>query len=145
MGNIANMKEMFKLKIITYQYETARAKDEGIRIGATRFPPRGVKKINYAKDNYFDIWYPNLAPSKELLKKAKQWDLADQNDWRKYSLLYERELVTNAAARHSVFLLAEIAKKYPIAVGCYCADEQQCHRSILYRIIRKAAEGKWIE
>lgn len=137
--------EIVKLKLKTYQCGTARGKGEGLRIGTVRFLPRGVKKEDYIKYDYFDVWLPPVAPSRKLLAKFKKLDFDDKAIRDKFFELYEKELETDTVARQSVLLLAEIAKRTPIAVGCYCADEQRCHRSMLNKIIHKAAEGKWLK
>lgn len=132
-----------KLKLKTYQCGSTRKKGEGLRIGTVRFVPHGVKKVDYKKKDYFDIWFPTVAPSRTLRKKVKKWNFDEKKLHDKFLDLYEKELKKDTDARQSIMLLAEIAKKSPISVGCYCKNEQRCHRSRLIKVIEKAAHGKW--
>ena len=102
-----------------------RAKDEGPRIGTVRRPPRGVKKQDYAKLDYYDVWLPELAPSAKLIKTAPA-------DWKRFAKLYRREMREQGRL---LALLAQISQAANFAVGCYCEDETHCHRSILRRIL----------
>lgn len=132
-----------KLKLKTFQCGTPRKRGEGVRIGSVRYLPRGVKKKDYAKKDFFDVWLPSVAPSRKLLIKSKKWDMDDKATQKIFFNLYEKELKTVTVSRQSVLLLAEISKKSAVSVGCYCADEKCCHRSVLYKVISKAARGKW--
>jgi uncharacterized protein YeaO (DUF488 family) len=130
------------LRLKTYQAGTDRKRGEGLRIGTVRFLPRGVLKKSYAKENYFDVWLPTLAPSRKLLgdmkqreKKGADWETL----WPIFKARYEREMLGNTESRQTLLLLAKLATQTPIAVGCYCANEKRCHRSILHTLIRKAA------
>ncbi len=134
-----------KLKLKTFQCGAPEKKGEGLRIGTVRLLPRGIRKKDYIKKHFFDVWFPAVAPSRTLVSKAKKLDLSDSAIREKFFGMYEKELETNTDARQSVLLLAEIAKKSPIAIGCYCPDEQRCHRSVLFKIIHKAADGKWLK
>ena len=102
-----------------------RGKREGLRIGTVRRPPRGVKKRDYAKLGYYDVWLPDLAPSAPLIRIAHR-------DWKKFSRGYRREM---REQEHLLALLAALSKESNFAVGCYCEDESRCHRSILRQIL----------
>jgi uncharacterized protein YeaO (DUF488 family) len=123
------------LKLRTFQIGTPRKKGEGLRIGAVRYLPRGVKKENYARLDYFDVWYPQLAPSQELI----QWLHSVDEKWGEFRKRYEREMMKNTDSRQAIQLLAQIATRTPIAIGCYCDDEEHCHRSALYELIKRSA------
>ena len=129
------------MKLTTYRFGSPRRRGEGLRVGVTRYLPRGVRKTEYARGNYFDVWYPVLAPSRELL----QW-LRSQPDltaaWSKFSQRYRREVLGNPDSRHTLQLMAALAQRTPITIGCYCADESHCHRSLLKQLIREAAEER---
>lgn len=125
------------LKLKTYQCQTPRKKGEGIRIGTVRFLPRGIKKGDYTKMNFFDVWFPSVAPSRQLLSAFKQKENIKKK-WSKFAKLYKNEMTKNTESRQAIKLLAEIARKTPIAIGCYCENEKFCHRSILYALIKKA-------
>jgi uncharacterized protein YeaO (DUF488 family) len=98
-----------------------RGEDEGPRLGTVRRPPRGVKKQDYAKRDYYDVWLPELAPSAKLIKTA----LAD---WKRFSKRYRQEM---REREHLLEVLAHLSHASNFAVGCYCEDEERCHRSIL--------------
>jgi uncharacterized protein YeaO (DUF488 family) len=102
-----------------------------------------VRRDRWRRDGYFDIWLPIVAPSAALLKKIRQADLAETATRRRFFAAYARELA-RPPARAVVELLAAIAARTPIAVGCYCADESRCHRSRLRREIERALrEHRW--
>jgi len=126
------------IKLKTYQYGSRRPRGEGLRLGVTRFLPRGVRKIDYARGNYFDVWYPVLAPSQGLVRWLRsQPDL--ERAWPKFAQRYRREMLGNPESRHTLQLLAALAKRTPLAIGCFCADEAHCHRSLLKQLIEEAA------
>lgn len=132
-----------KLKLGTFRIGTPAKRGDGLRIGTTRRPPRGVPKARWARDGYFDVWLPALAPSVKLLSRLRSRDLDDPAVRKWFFDGYERELLGNAESRQNVELIATIAQRMPISVGCFCADESKCHRSRLYEIIqRQARRGK---
>ena len=111
-----------------------RAKGEGLRIGTVRRPPRGVPKSEFAWRDFYDVWLPNLAPSEMLLKASR----AVENDagWRRFVRRYESEMKIPANGR-VLDLLAALSHRADFSVGCYCADEARCHRSVLRELLRK--------
>ena len=128
-----------KLQLSTFRIGTPATAGQGLRVGATRRPPRGVRKERWAKDGYFDVWLPALAPSAELLAELKQYDLDDPKQREKFFDHYERELLSSAESRQTVEFVAQVAARMPVAVGCFCEDESRCHRSRLYKILREHA------
>jgi len=128
------------LKLKTFRCGEPRKRGEGLRIGTVRYKPRGVRKKDYAKFDYFDVWFPSVAPSRKLLQYTKDKEI-DKNTWERFSKRYINELNKSSESRQSVHLLAEIAKRMPISIGCYCDDETICHRSILEKIIKRVARG----
>jgi uncharacterized protein YeaO (DUF488 family) len=111
---------------------TPRRRGEGLRIGTVRRPPRGVPKCEYAKENWYDTWLPELAPSEPLVKLAQRGDPAS---WRAFDRRFTAELKRPAAAR-LLDLLALLSRASSFSVGCYCENEQRCHRSILRRELK---------
>jgi uncharacterized protein YeaO (DUF488 family) len=109
-----------------------RAKDEGLRIGTVRRPPRGVPKAAIASRNFYDLWLPDLAPSETLLKRIKPADV--EQHWRAFTRSYRMEM-KQPAQRRLLDLLAALSQQTNFAVGCYCADESHCHRSILRELL----------
>ncbi|HKA21278.1 MAG TPA: DUF488 family protein [Blastocatellia bacterium] len=126
------------LKFGTFRIGTPRKPKEGLRIGTVRFLPRGVKKEDYARLDYFDVWFPLLAPSTDLLRwlKSVEWR-SDNVRWSKFKERYVSEM-NKTDARQGIKLLAELSKSTPLSIGCYCEDESFCHRSILRALIQKA-------
>jgi len=115
---------------------TPRSSGEGPRLGTVRRPPRGVKKKDYARLDYFDLWLPDLAPSAPLVRYALSQPFDDKR-WKSYAKRYRREMKAPAAAR-LVRLLALLSHETDLAVGCYCADESRCHRSLLRELLAEA-------
>jgi len=111
---------------------TERVPGEGIRIGTVRRPPRGVPKSEFASRDFYDVWLPNLAPSEELLKKAQSSKSDAQ--WRSFVRKYLAEMKRPENSR-VIDLLAILSHDSNFSVGCYCADEQHCHRSVLRTLL----------
>lgn len=107
---------------------TARTAGEGLRIGTVRRPPRGVPKTAFASQNWYDVWFPNLAPSLETMKFGQQ--ATTQAQWAAFSKRYRAEMTAPDCA-HALSLLAALSKQTHFSVGCYCENEDRCHRSIL--------------
>lgn len=110
-----------------------RDPDEGLRLGTVRRPPRGVRKEAFATKNYYDVWFPNLAPSKELLKGALP--IEDEVAWRRFARAYTAEMKQPGPAK-DLDLLAALSHHVNFSVGCYCEHEQFCHRSLLRELLR---------
>ena len=109
-----------------------RAADEGLRIGTVRRPPRGVPKAEFAARDFYDVWLPDLAPSEELVKLGQA--AVDEETWRAFERKYRAEM-RNPAPSRLLDLLAALSRQTSFAVGCYCADEARCHRSILRALL----------
>ena len=109
-----------------------RSPDEGLRVGTVRRPPRGVPKSEFATRDFYDVWFPNLAPSEQLLKRAQA--AADERAWKAFERVYRAEMKHPDAGR-TLDLLAALSQKTNFAVGCYCADEARCHRSVLRALL----------
>ena len=110
-----------------------RQPNEGLRIGTVRRPPRGVAKQDYARRDFFDVWLPLLAPSEALLHEVKASG-GGERSWRTFVRKFRREMQQPAAAR-TLDLLAALSHTTQLSVGCYCADESRCHRSILGELL----------
>lgn len=111
---------------------TPREAGEGTRIGTVRRPPRGVPKTHFAKQNWYDVWFPNLAPSVETMKLGQQ--AATPAAWKAFERKYRAEMAA-PAAKHDLDLLAVLSHSADFSVGCYCEDETRCHRSILKQLL----------
>lgn len=109
-----------------------RLPHEGPRIGTVRRPPRGVPKSEFASRDYYDVWFPNLAPSLETMKLG----LAAQTpaEWSKFAKRYRAEM-KEPEAKHDLELLALLSHTTNFSVGCYCEDEAHCHRSVLRELL----------
>lgn len=111
---------------------SARSKNEGTRIGTVRRPPRGVSKAEFASQNWYDVWFPNLAPSVETVKLAQE--AATPAQWAAFVKKYRKEMATPENS-HALKLLAVLSNQTNFSVGCYCEDESRCHRSILRELL----------
>ena len=107
---------------------TERHPSEGVRIGTVRRPPRGVPKSEYASRDYYDVWLPDLSPSPELMKLGKA--AKNEEDWGVFSKKYQAETAAPERAR-LLDLLAALSHGAHFSIGCYCAEEARCHRSLL--------------
>jgi uncharacterized protein YeaO (DUF488 family) len=111
---------------------TPRVAGEGLRIGTVRRPPRGVPKSKFAAQNWYDVWFPNLAPGVATMKLGQQATSAA--DWAAFARTYRAEMAA-PAARHDLELLAALSHATDFSVGCYCEHEEHCHRSILRQLL----------
>jgi uncharacterized protein YeaO (DUF488 family) len=109
-----------------------RTAGEGLRLGTVRRPPRGVPKAEHASRDFYDVWLPDLAPSENLLKQALR--ASDERAWRSFTRRYRAEMKRPEAAR-LLALLAALSHRTSLSVGCYCADEARCHRSVLKALL----------
>ena len=113
---------------------TPRQPDEGVRLGTVRRPPRGVPKSEFAKQNWYDVWFPTLAPSIETMKLGQQAQTPAQ--WAAFIKKYRTEMAAPDASR-AIDVLAALSHHGQFSVGCYCEDEAQCHRSVLRALLRE--------
>lgn len=111
-----------------------RAAGEGVRIGTVRRPPRGVAKADFARQNWYDVWYPELAPSEDLVKLALGAD--SDRAWLAFRKRFLAELKRPVAAR-TLDVLAALSHSASFSVGCYCEREDRCHRSILREVLKE--------
>ena len=113
---------------------TPRDPGEGLRIGTVRRPPRGVPKSEFASRDFYDAWLPELAPSEPLVKAGQ--GASNDREWQAFARRYRAEMKQPAAAR-LLDLLAALSQRTALSVGCYCADETRCHRSILLELLQE--------
>jgi uncharacterized protein YeaO (DUF488 family) len=111
-----------------------RASDEGLRIGTVRRPPRGVPKAEFAAQDWYDVWFPNLSPSAETVKLAQAAQTPAQ--WAAFKKKYRAEMKDTEAV-HALDLLAALSQYTNFSVGCYCEDEDHCHRSVLRELLKE--------
>jgi len=124
-----------------------RHPDEGLRIGTVRRPPRGVPKDQFASRDFYDVWLPTLAPSEPLLKEALGIAESDERSWQAFVRKYRAEM-KDADVSRVLDTLAALSKQTNFSVGCYCADETRCHRSVLRELLRErgglVASNQWL-
>ena len=111
---------------------TERLPEEGVRFGTVRRPPRGIRKTDYASKNFYDVWLPTLAPSQATVKQA----LSSRSDreWQRFVKKYRSEMAA-PHCRSMIDVLAVLSHQANFSVGCYCAEESRCHRSILRELL----------
>jgi uncharacterized protein YeaO (DUF488 family) len=111
---------------------TPRLAGEGLRIGTVRRPPRGVPAVRHASEDWYDVWYPNLAPSVEALKLGKA--ARSDRDWSVFARKFRAEMNEPRASR-TLDLLAALSRTADFSVGCYCEEEAHCHRAVLRELL----------
>ena len=122
------------MAISIIQLGTPRLPGEGVRIGTVRRPPRGVRKDLYAKDNWYDVWYPELSPTAELVASAQASQ--SEAEWNKFVRQFRKQMNEPAASR-TLDLLAALSASTNFSLGCYCEREGRCHRSILRELLKE--------
>jgi uncharacterized protein YeaO (DUF488 family) len=111
-----------------------RLAGEGVRIGTVRRPPRGVPKDRYTKDNWYDVWYPELSPSAELVAEALS--AVSESEWKRFVQKFRKQMSEPAASR-TLDVLAALSQTASFSVGCYCEREDRCHRSVLRALLNE--------
>ena len=127
-------KEGTRTAIRVVRLGSPRTPGEGLRLGTVRRPPRGVPKAEHASRNFYDVWLPELAPSESLVKEALH--ASDERAWRAFAKRYRAEMKRPEATRLLV-LLAALSHQTDLSVGCYCAEEARCHRSVLKALLQE--------
>lgn len=124
------------MPITVLRLGSPRRPGEGLRLGTVRRPPRGVPKSEFAKRDFYDVWLPALSPSAELVSLARpsQGEGVPENFWRTFERKFRSEMKEPDPSR-LLDLLAALSHQTSFSLGCYCEDEQRCHRSILRRLL----------
>lgn len=120
------------MSISVVRLGSPRKAGEGLRIGTVRRPPRGVPKSEYARRDFYDIWFPILSPSQDLVKEAQ--NARDNKSWSAFKRKFRSEMNAPEASR-ALDLLAALSHQTDMALGCYCEDENRCHRSVLRELL----------
>jgi uncharacterized protein YeaO (DUF488 family) len=120
------------MSIFIVQLGTPRRRDEGVRLGTVRRPPRGVPKSDFARLDYYDVWFPNLSPSAELLQDGL--GVEDERAWTAFSRKFRREMSAPDRSRE-LDVLAALSHHTNLSLGCYCQNESRCHRSLLRELL----------
>jgi uncharacterized protein YeaO (DUF488 family) len=120
------------MPISIVQLGTPRQPSEGVRIGTVRRPPRGVAKADFSKLDYYDVWFPNLSPTPELVHEALA--AKDDREWAAFARKFRKEMKVPDRVRE-LDVLAALSHHANLAVGCYCKEERRCHRSILRELL----------
>jgi uncharacterized protein YeaO (DUF488 family) len=91
-----------------------------------------VPKAEHASRDFYDVWLPELAPSQGLVKQALR--ASDERAWRAFARQYRAEMKRPDATR-LLLLLAALSHGTNLSVGCYCPEEERCHRSVLRTLL----------
>ena len=116
------------------QLGSQRRPHEGLRIGTVRRPPRGVRKESYARDNWYDVWYPELSPTPPLMAQGKSSQ--SESEWKAFVRQFRKQMSEPAASR-TLDLLSALSQSANFSLGCYCEREDRCHRSILRELLKE--------
>jgi len=130
---IAEMEEE-SMAVQVVRLGTARRRGEGLRIGTVRHPPRGVPKSEHARQNWYDLWLPELAPSVQAVKLGKS--ATNERQWTAFVKKYRAEMAA-PDKRRILDLLAAMSRQSSFSVGCYCEEESRCHRSVLRELLQE--------
>jgi uncharacterized protein YeaO (DUF488 family) len=120
------------MPIFIVQLGTPRKRSEGLRLGTVRRPPRGVPKSDFSRLDYYDVWFPNLAPSAGLVQEALQ--ASDERAWAAFGRKFRHEMNVPDRSRE-LDVLAALSHQTSLSLGCYCREESRCHRSILRALL----------
>jgi len=120
------------MSIFIVRLGTPRRPDEGLRLGTVRRPPRGVPKSDFARLDYYDVWFPNLSPSPELIEEAQQ--AAGDREWAVFRRKFRKEMSSPDRSRE-LDLLSALSHRTNLSLGCYCEEESRCHRSVLRELL----------
>jgi uncharacterized protein YeaO (DUF488 family) len=120
------------MSIFIVRLGTPRKRGEGLRIGTVRRPPRGVPRSDFARLDYYDVWFPNLSPSAELVQEALS--VGNERELAAFRRKFRREMSAPDRSRE-LDVLAALSHRTNLSVGCYCEDERRCHRSVLRELL----------
>ncbi len=120
------------MPIFIVQLGSPRRPGEGLRLGTVRRPPRGVPKSDFARLDYYDVWFPNLSPTAELVREAL--GAADERASSAFRRKFRHEMNQPDRSRE-LDVLAALSRHTNLSLGCYCEDESRCHRSILRELL----------
>jgi uncharacterized protein YeaO (DUF488 family) len=120
------------MSIFIVRLGSPRKRGEGLRLGTVRRPPRGVRRSDFARLDYYDVWFPNLSPSAELVREALA--AADERAWAAFRRKFRREMSQPDRSRE-LDVLAALSRHTNLSLGCYCEDESRCHRSVLGELL----------
>jgi uncharacterized protein YeaO (DUF488 family) len=120
------------MSIFIVRLGTPRKAGEGLRLGTVRRPPRGVPKSDFARLDYYDVWFPNLSPSAELVREALE--ATDERAWAEFRRKFRRAMRAPERSRE-LDVLAALSHRTNLSLGCYCEDENRCHRSVLRELL----------
>jgi uncharacterized protein YeaO (DUF488 family) len=112
-----------------------RIAGEGLRVGTVRRPPRGVPKDEFARRDFYDVWFPELSPSQPLVTQAMAAE--GEREWAAFVRAFRKEMA-RPEARHALDLVAALSHATDLSIGCYCEDESRCHRSVLRELLADA-------
>lgn len=110
---------------------------KALRVGAVRYLPRGIRKEDYARLGYFDVWLPQLAPSRGLITEYKA-AVDTGKAWQSFKTAYSKEVKASTETKQLIKFISTVAAAMPVALGCYCDNETHCHRSILKALVEGA-------
>jgi uncharacterized protein YeaO (DUF488 family) len=122
------------MSIFIVRLGTPRKAGEGLRLGTVRRPPRGISKSDFARLDYYDVWFPNLSPSAEVLQEALSAN--NERAWAAFRRKFRREM-SEPDRRRELDLLAALSHQTNLSLGCYCKDERRCHRSLLRELLKE--------
>jgi uncharacterized protein YeaO (DUF488 family) len=120
------------MSILILRLGTPRKRGEGLRLGTVRRPPRGVPRSDFARRDYYDVWFPNLSPSAELVHEAQ--GATDERAWAAFKRKFRQEMSAPDRSRE-LDVLAALSHQTNLSIGCYCEDENRCHRSVLRELL----------
>jgi uncharacterized protein YeaO (DUF488 family) len=140
MSPVERHREEREVAVRVVRLGSQRVEGEGTRIGTVRRPPRGVPKAEFASQNWYDVWFPNLAPSLDTLKLGQEAKTPAQ--WATFIKKYRAEMAAPENS-HAIELLAALSHQTNFSVGCYCQNEAHCHRSVLRELL--AEKGAKLE
>ena len=120
------------MAITVLQLGSPRRRNEGLRLGTVRRPPRGVPKSQFARLDYYDVWLPALSPTQDLVSFALQ--VRDDRQWKHFERRFRAEMKHPDASR-LLDLLTALSHQTNFSLGCYCENENRCHRSVLKKLL----------
>jgi uncharacterized protein YeaO (DUF488 family) len=128
------------MSIFIVRLGTPRKRGEGLRIGTVRRPPRGVPKADFARRDYYDVWFPNLSPSAELVQEALV--AKGEREVAAFRRKFRREMSAPDRSRE-LDVLAALSHGTNFSVGCYCEEESRCHRFVLRELLAERGASIW--
>ena len=124
-------------KIRTRQWNDPKKRGDGWRLLICRYRPRALPKA----DETWDMWYPDLGPSKDL-HAAFYGKKGEAINWDEYRRRYLEEMQQRTEMIDTLAELVAEGKTITLLCSSACTKASRCHRSLLKQLIEERVQAR---